>query len=43
MILKCDWNVKVAIVALKKQVDKDEAEKLLTVNRGVLRRVLGDL
>jgi N-acetylmuramic acid 6-phosphate etherase len=43
MLLKCDWNVKVAIVALKKQVDKDEAEKLLTVNRGVLRRVLGDL
>ena len=43
MLLKCDWNVKVAIVALKLKVDKTEAESLLAANRGVLRRVLGDL
>ena len=43
MLLKCNWNVKTSIVALKLKIDKEEAEKQLTAHRGVLRRVLGDL
>lgn len=43
MLMKCNWNVKVSIVALKLRVDKEEAEKQLAAHRGVLRRVLGDL
>ena len=42
-LLKCDWNVKTSIVALKLNLEKEEAEKKLAINRGVLRRVLGDL
>ena len=42
-LLKCDWNVKTSIVSLKLNINKEEAEKRLAENRGVLRRVLGDL
>lgn len=42
-LLKCDWNVKTSIVSLKLKIDREEAEKRLAENRGVLRRVLGDL
>ena len=42
-LLKCDWNVKTSIVSLKLNINKEDAEKRLAENRGVLRRVLGDL
>ncbi len=41
-LLKCGWNIKTAIVSLKLNVDKEEAEKELAKHRGVLRKVLGD-
>ena len=43
MLLKCDWRVKTAIVAIKMNIEEEEAEKHLAANRGVLRKVLGDL
>ncbi len=43
MLLKCDWHVKTAIVAIKMNIEKEDAEKHLAANRGVLRKVLGDL
>ena len=43
MLLKCDWHVKTAVVALKMNIEKEEAEQKLAAQRGVLRKVLGDL
>ena len=41
-LLKCGWNIKTAIVSLKLNIDKEDAEKELAKHRGVLRKVLGD-
>ena len=41
-LLKCGWNIKTAIVSLKLNVSKEDAEKELAKHRGVLRKVLGD-
>lgn len=39
---KCNWKIKTAIVSLRKNIDFNEADKALKLNRGVLRRVLGE-
>lgn len=39
---KCDWKIKTAIVALKNNVDFEEANNKLRKNHGILRRVLGE-
>ena len=39
---KCNWKIKTAIVSLRKNIDFDEADRALKLNRGVLRRVLGE-
>lgn len=39
-LLECDWNVKVAIVMLRSNLDKEHAQNELRRNCGVLRRAL---
>ena len=39
---KCNWKIKTAVVSLRKNLDFDGAERVLRLNRGILRRVLGD-
>ena len=40
---ECDWKIKTAIVAIKKGVSVDDANKELKHYHGVLRRVLGEV
>ena len=42
-LLECDWKVKSAILMLKCNLSKDEANELLRKNCGVLRRALSSL
>lgn len=42
-LLECDWKVKSAILMLKCNLSKDEANELLRKNCGVLRRALASL
>ncbi|MCD8377991.1 MAG: N-acetylmuramic acid 6-phosphate etherase [Candidatus Gastranaerophilales bacterium] len=39
---KCRWEIKTAVVSLSKNIDFEQAEKELKLNRGVLRRVIGE-
>lgn len=40
VLLKCDWEIKTAIVALKLNLDVDKARAELRKNNGVLRKVI---
>ena len=39
-LIECDWKVKVAIVMIKCNLSKEDANELLKRNCGVLRRAL---
>lgn len=39
-LINCDWKIKTAILCLKQNLSKEEAERKLELNCGVLRRVL---
>ena len=39
-LLECDWSVKTAIIMLKCNLNKEDAQELLRKNCGVLRRAL---
>jgi N-acetylmuramic acid 6-phosphate etherase len=41
-LVECEWKIKTAILSLRKNIDKTEAEKELKSCCGVLRRVLGE-
>lgn len=42
-LLECDWNVKLAILVLLCNLEKEEAKEVLRKNCGVLRRALASL
>lgn len=42
-LLECDWSVKTAIVMLKCNMNKEQAQEVLKKNCGVLRRALNSL
>ena len=39
-LINCDWKIKTAILCIKQNLTKEEAEQKLKLNCGVLRRVL---
>lgn len=39
-LINCEWKIKTAIVCLKLNISKEEAERKLALNSGVLRRVI---
>jgi len=40
-LLNCDWKIKTAIVSIMLNISKEDAERKLQLNSGVLRKVLG--
>ena len=39
-LINCDWKIKTAIVSLKLNLSKEDADRKLELNSGVLRKVL---
>ena len=39
-LINCDWKIKTAVVSLKLNISREDAERKLELNCGVLRKVL---